>query len=85
MEAVRLDPRWRQAWVRLGVLAGVNGGLDAAERCFRSACDADPKCVDAWFNLRIVLEKSDRRRSRKPLPRPWRSILTSSGPRDWSD
>lgn len=50
-EAVRIYPKYAQAWVYLGKVQAQQGDLDAARQSFHEALTADPKFVDAYTEL----------------------------------
>ena len=50
-EAVRIYPKYAQAWVFLGKVEAQQGDLEAARQSFHDALTADPKFVDAYTEL----------------------------------
>jgi tetratricopeptide (TPR) repeat protein len=61
-EAIRLDPKYAPARVKLGIALKEKGKLDDATGHFMKAIEADPHYVDAYLNLALVLKsqgKSD--------------------------
>jgi Flp pilus assembly protein TadD len=49
------DPADAEAWVALGVIHGMQGDLDQAERCCRQAVECAPDSSEAHANLGVVL------------------------------
>jgi Tfp pilus assembly protein PilF len=55
LTAVRLDPRFIQASIHLGLLQMQRHRFDEAVTCFRRALEVDPTSAEAWNNLGAVL------------------------------
>ena len=53
--AVKLAPRFAEAWNNLGTIAYQGGNMARAEECFRSALAADPAAFEPLVNLGGVL------------------------------
>ena len=53
-KALVIDPRCDRAHYQLGVIARVEGDLDAAERSFRKCMEANPRHLEANQELRLI-------------------------------
>ena len=56
--AIRLSPRYSEAWVNLGVIQATRGQTAEADRSFRTAIAADPENILALTDLAVLREKS---------------------------
>jgi len=51
LNTVRLQPRYAEAWHRLGMAYGDLGDMDRAVDCFKETLRLDPKITAAQANL----------------------------------
>ena len=58
-QAVKIDPRFAQAWDRLGIALHINKQNIEAIRALRQALALDPKLKDSWLYLGIEFSKSE--------------------------
>ncbi|MEK6831215.1 MAG: tetratricopeptide repeat protein, partial [Thermoproteota archaeon] len=56
-QAIKLDPKYREAWNNKGVALFNLGKYEVAIRVYDQAIKLDPNDADVWHNKGIALEK----------------------------